>query len=263
VSTALREEAQGAEAGAPRVASLARGMAILEQFNRHPELGGAEIARLTGLAQPTVWRLCYTMKCLGVLQDAANGRMRLGAGALALGFEALSDLPLTEAARPFMQEIADELDAAVTLALREGTAVIYVQRCLGGRMEFSGLRVGTSAPILSSPAGWGLVAGLPGAERDALLGQLAASGALSAAMRAALERAMGAYAAAGYVETHGLLHPNLRAVSAPLARPGQVLAWALSCGGHDATFHGEAVARAGARLRELAELLSLFVPDPS
>ena len=261
MSAALQDGGQAASAGTPLVESLARGMLILDQFNRRRELGGAELARLTGLAQPTVWRLCYTLKCLGVLQDAAHGRMRLGAGALALGFEALSDLPLSEAGRPLMQEIAEELDTAVTLALREGTVVIYVQRCQSERLQFSGLRVGTSAPILSSPAGWGLVAGLPSAEREALFVQLDSDGALSSDVRRDLECAISAYEAVGYVETHGLLHPNLRAVSVPLARPGKAVSWCLSCGGHDVAFDGEAVARAGSRLRELAELLSLFVPD--
>jgi DNA-binding IclR family transcriptional regulator len=47
------------------VTALARGLEILRCFSAlKPELGTTEIAQLTGLPQPTVWRLCHTLiKC--------------------------------------------------------------------------------------------------------------------------------------------------------------------------------------------------------
>lgn len=45
------------------VASLAKGLEVLRCFTpARPELGTSEIARLTGMPQPTVWRLCYTLQ---------------------------------------------------------------------------------------------------------------------------------------------------------------------------------------------------------
>ncbi|MDP9094946.1 MAG: helix-turn-helix domain-containing protein, partial [Pseudomonadota bacterium] len=52
----------------PFVTALARGLEILGCFSAsRPEIGGSQLAALTGLPQPTVWRLCHTMVQLGFL----------------------------------------------------------------------------------------------------------------------------------------------------------------------------------------------------
>ncbi len=58
------------EAARPRhfVTALARGLDVLGCFTpERPVLGASEIARMLGLPQPTVWRLCFTLIELGHL----------------------------------------------------------------------------------------------------------------------------------------------------------------------------------------------------
>src|SRR5207237_1641253 len=73
-----------------QVTALARGLAILQCFTTtRKQLGSAEIARLTALPQPTVWRLCRTLVQAGFLGVApGTQRLQLGASVLALGFAA-------------------------------------------------------------------------------------------------------------------------------------------------------------------------------
>ncbi len=115
------------------VTALARGLEILRCFTpASRELGTADIARLTGLPQPTVWRLCHTLSNMGFLQPAAGGtRLRPGIAGLSLGFAVLADQPLAEIARPWMAELALRHQGAVSLGARDGNQMVYLQRCQG------------------------------------------------------------------------------------------------------------------------------------
>ena len=83
-----KPNASGAEsADRQYVTALARGLEILRCFGaRKPELGTTEIAQLTGLPQPTVWRLCHTLiKCGYLAPSPGKDKLRIGAGVLSLG----------------------------------------------------------------------------------------------------------------------------------------------------------------------------------
>src|ERR1700674_5219078 len=73
-----------------QVTALARGLQILQCFTTtRKQLGSTEISRLTGLPQPTVWRLCQTLLQAGFLNvSPGSQRLQLGASVLALGFAA-------------------------------------------------------------------------------------------------------------------------------------------------------------------------------
>jgi DNA-binding IclR family transcriptional regulator len=98
------------------VVALARGVAILRCFSpAQPELGTSDIARMTALPQPTVWRLCHTLRRLGVLVPGRDpARLRVGFGLLSLGYAAVLKGGVAEAAQPAMQAIADRFGLAVS-----------------------------------------------------------------------------------------------------------------------------------------------------
>jgi hypothetical protein len=61
------------------VTALARGLQILSCFgSSRAEIGGTQLAAMTGLPQPTVWRLCNTMQQLGFLTAAGGDKLRPG-----------------------------------------------------------------------------------------------------------------------------------------------------------------------------------------
>lgn len=63
------------------VTALARGLAILGEFESETSLGNREIAAHTGLSPATVTRLTYTLLQLGYLRQLPNGKYCAGAGA--------------------------------------------------------------------------------------------------------------------------------------------------------------------------------------
>ena len=97
------------------VTALARGLELLRCFGaKERELGLTELARRTAIPKPTVARLAGTLAKLGYLEHMeAEGRYRLGAGVLALGYSMLARLDVRDVARPMMRELAERAQASV------------------------------------------------------------------------------------------------------------------------------------------------------
>ena len=135
------------------VTALSRGLLILGCFDAtRPELSGSQIAKITGLPQPTVWRLCHTMLSMGVLVSVAGDRLRPGLPALRLGYSVLANLSITEAARPHMQALADRFGAACGIGARDGLDVVFVQRCESDSQLLMNLRVGSILAVRANRA---------------------------------------------------------------------------------------------------------------
>src|SRR5260221_698160 len=157
----------------PAVTALVRGLEVLRCFDyARKSLGSSEIARLTGLPQPTVWRLCKTLEQEGYLVAEAGGtRFAPGLAVLTLGYAALGRLDLAELARPRLQAIADRFHGASGMTTRDRLSILILGRCEGSDAYLNlNLRAGSEGPISTSASGWAGGAGAcenegPGAGR--------------------------------------------------------------------------------------------------
>lgn len=241
------------------VTSLARGLAILGCFGEgRRELRVTEIARMTGLPQPTAWRLCHTLRQLGYLRAASHDKMRLAVPALGLGFASLSGSSPAEIAQPYMEELAGRCRGAVSLGRRDGTDMIYLARCQGEQIIFANFRVGSRVPILTTPGGWAYLAGLEKSARNELLGEIRRADPRGwKDVKPKLDAALADYETRGYVLSLGLMHPQLNAASVPVIAKSEVLA--LTCGGIASAFGREQLETIGKQLQELAGYLAPMV----
>lgn len=241
------------------VTALARGLEVLRCFTPEtPELGTSEIARLTGMPQPTVWRLCHTLIQLGFL-TAIPGRatMRPGIALLGLGQAVLADQPIAQLALPEMSAIAAAHQGAVSLGARDGLSMIYLQRCNGSEIILANMRVGSRVPLATSATGWAYIAGLPPAGREQVIGQLAAAGLddwerTEHRLRAALE----GFDRTGYIINMGSLHERINGVAVPVVSPDGQTVLALSSGGIGEIFQPAKLKEVGLELKGLAAKLS-------
>jgi DNA-binding IclR family transcriptional regulator len=112
------------------VTALARRLNILRCFTASRiELGKMEIANLTRLPQPTVWRLSHTRVKCGFLTPSQTGeKLRIRMPALGLGFAALSMMGCDENIRQEMQRLAADFHAAVSLAAPDRHEMWIIQR---------------------------------------------------------------------------------------------------------------------------------------
>jgi DNA-binding IclR family transcriptional regulator len=257
-SGALRG-AQDSERDRQFVTALARGLDILRCFTpSSPILGTTDIARMTNMPQPTVWRLCHTMVQLGFLRNSGDGdKLQPGLPVLGLGYAVLSGHPISELARPYMQEIADRHQGAVSLGARDGLSMIYLQRCQGPLIVLPGLRVGSRVPLAYSATGWAYIAGLPPSERKVLLADIRkAEGKAFSETAPRLESALAAFEAKGFIINEGSLHDEINAVAVPVRAEDGSVTLTLSSGGISAIFNKAKLDTIGEELKALAAQLT-------
>ena len=219
--------------GQPLVTGLLRGLSVLRCFGLGREhLGSSDIARMTGLPQPTVWRLCKTLEHGGYLvADADGARFRPGLAILTLGFAALDTLELADLARPLLAEVAARFRGAASLSTRDGASMLYLQRCEApGTVLTVNLRIGSEVSIMRSGTGWGYLAGRSDAERKAVLKECrAADPATYAAFEKQALAAIAEYPKLGFVSNVDVFFRGMSTVAVPLADASAPLPYVLNC----------------------------------
>jgi DNA-binding IclR family transcriptional regulator len=237
------------------VTALARGLDVLRCFTRTtPALGTADIARMTGLAQPTVWRLCYTLIQEGYLvQTDRGGRLRPGISVLGLGQAAISSMPIAELARDDMQALASRFQCAVSLGMRDGHYMVYMQRMQGSQIILRDLEVGSRVPLSSSATGWAYLAGLPEAEREKIFKELKdIEKKRWPTLLPKIKESIAQYQRTGYIVNKGSLHAQINAVAVPVMSSDGTMLLSLSAGGISLVFDDKTLAEVGNCLKRLA-----------
>ncbi|NUS40818.1 MAG: IclR family transcriptional regulator, partial [Terrabacter sp.] len=123
------------EGAVPRsggVQSLERGFAILDKM---ADAGGvislSQLASDAGLPLPTIHRLVRTLVDLGYVRQEASRQYSLGPRLIRLG-ETTSRM-LGRWARPYMEQLAQELGESVNLAMLDGDQVVYVGQVMASQ----------------------------------------------------------------------------------------------------------------------------------
>jgi DNA-binding IclR family transcriptional regulator len=240
------------------VTALGRGLDILQCFTpATPELGTSQLARMTGLPQPTVWRLCYTMTELGFLVPVPDqDRLRLGLPVLTLGYAVLARQRIGETARPYMEAIARRYQGAVSLGVRDGLSMLYLQRCQGSSIILADLGVGSRVPLAYSATGWAYLAAIPDKERKQLIGEIRAVDRQKwAATEPSFEASLKKFKKTGYMVNLGSLHPQVNAVAVPVPSQDGSILLTISSGGISSVFTDKVLHEVGRELQGLAEKL--------
>jgi IclR family pca regulon transcriptional regulator len=155
------------------VLSLAKGFRVLEAFSaERPDMTLAEVARAAGIDNGTAFRFLSTLVMLGYLQRSADQRFRLTLKCLDLGFRAIGRTELRELARPLLRNlIGTEIEAA-SVAVLDGTEIVYIERVQAGLARLGvDVRIGSRAPIHSTAVGQAILAQMPRKAQQALLGK--------------------------------------------------------------------------------------------
>jgi DNA-binding IclR family transcriptional regulator len=240
------------------VTALARGLDVLRSFQPGDvSLGNLEIARRTGLPKPTISRLTYTLTQLGYLTYSdKHGTYQLGPGVLSLGYAMLSGLDIRERARPFLQELSDQVDATVALGARDRMNMVYLEVCRGPAAVTLRIDVGTRIPLAPTAMGRALLAALPASERDFLMGHVRKSTqdpAELSRIETGLEQALRDVGERGFCMSVGDWRPDVNAVGVPLVTHDRNV-YGLICGGPAFRVSRKALEKDfGPRLVELAK----------
>jgi IclR family pca regulon transcriptional regulator len=157
--------------------SLERGLAILGCFTpKRPVLGIADIADELGMSRSTTHRYVITLVALGFLEQGASRKYRLGLRVTDLGMAALNSTGLREHAHPYLEELRQRTSYTASLAVLDGTDILYIDRVRsfrrGQNMVELNVHAGSRMPAHCTAMGKLLLANLPDSVQRELLTSL-------------------------------------------------------------------------------------------
>jgi IclR family pca regulon transcriptional regulator len=135
------------------VQSLERGLAVIRAFDaQHPSLTLSDVAKATGLSRAAARRFLLTLVDLGYV--GTDGReFSLRPGVLELGHAYLSSLGLPEVAQPHLKQLAEATGESTSVAILDGTDIVYVARVSAYRIMSAAISVGTRFPAFATSMG--------------------------------------------------------------------------------------------------------------
>lgn len=145
------------------IEALTRGLETLSLFSaERPSLSLSQIVELLQLNKSTTYRVLSTLESAGYLeQDKVTRHYRPGLKVLQLGFSAIHTLELRQIARPYLEQLSQEVGETVSLAVLDEFRTIYVDRIRNQTIVGVVLGVGSSLPAHCTALGKVLLAGLP------------------------------------------------------------------------------------------------------
>ncbi|WP_062226722.1 IclR family transcriptional regulator [Aureimonas frigidaquae] len=153
------------------IRSLTKALRLLDALGEQPgTLGVSELARQLELDKSSVSRMLRTMEQSGyVEQDPKTQRYSLGIRMGVLGHKALRRLDLREAARPFLEALAEETGECSHIAILADNRAFYIDQASPRRGVVVDAPIGTLAPVHCTALGKTLVAFQPEALREEIL----------------------------------------------------------------------------------------------
>jgi IclR family pca regulon transcriptional regulator len=132
------------------IEALVRGLDVLKLFTQErPRWSLSEIVEALGISKSTAFRVLATLE---------------------LGFVALSGLEVRQVAHPYLERLALDLNETSSLAVREGTDIVYVDRVRNRAIVGILLGVGSRGPGHCTGLGKALLAELDPDELEGMLG---------------------------------------------------------------------------------------------
>lgn len=151
------------------VQSLARGLEIIVTFDdEHAEMSLAQVAQRSGYSRATARRFLHTLVELGYMRT--DGKVfALTPQVLRLGTAYLAGLGLPQVAQPHLETLSARVGESTSVAVLDGTDVVYVARVATRRIMSVGIVVGTRFPAYATSMGRVLLAALDETALEAYL----------------------------------------------------------------------------------------------
>jgi DNA-binding IclR family transcriptional regulator len=218
-----------------------------------------EVSNRTGLSKSTALRLLSTLAHGGlIIKDPLSGNYQLGPGCLKLGHGFMTGQGGFEAlAREPLHLLWEETGETVTVHVRTGRQRVCVDEIPSAHSVRYVAEVGASSPVYLGSAGRVLLAFLPPAELDVLIGgvRLVAPATGAVMDDASYRKELDAVRRRGYAMSESERILGGAAISVPIYKSGGVLA-SLSILGPSARLTRKARLAALPRLNETAAELS-------
>ena len=248
------------------LASLHRGLEVLDCFAAQDAWTLSDLAAHLGQNKATVFRVLHTLEQFGYLaKDPATGRYALGLRLHALGAAAVRHEQLRWQALPPLQDLAESTGETVHVGILHEGVVVTVQIVEGTHAVRMHSSVGKRSPAHASALGKVLMAYLPDAEVDAVV---AAHGlrrftARTITTPGALREALHRVRLDGYAQDEEEIEAGLRCLAAPISdRSGRPMA-AVAISAPATRMDADRIAALIPRVKAAAARISRMLGSPS
>ncbi|MBV8568376.1 MAG: helix-turn-helix domain-containing protein [Methylobacteriaceae bacterium] len=135
------------------MATLAKGLAVIRAFGEHrPVMTLSQAAAEVGLSRATARRILRTLAELGYVEQAGR-HFALAPRVLELGFRYLATQSWIDRALPLMKALSEAVEESCSVAILQGTEIVYVARVPTRRIMTSVLTVGARLPAFHTSLG--------------------------------------------------------------------------------------------------------------
>lgn len=156
-----------------RLQSLERGLAVLRAFSvTSPALTISEVAERTGLTRATARRVLLTLAGLGYV-EASRREFTLTRSVLELAKPFAQQHDAWDFAQPYLESLTERTGESASIAVLDGTEILYVARVQTRRLLTLAVTVGSRLPAHATSKGRVMLANLPDAELEAYFGRSA------------------------------------------------------------------------------------------
>ena len=154
------------ESGGQFVEAFARGLLVVMAFGEgHERMTLSQVAQRAGLTRAGARRLLYTLEQLGFVGHKER-LFFLTPKILRLGYAYTSSSPFWGYTHPILEQLVGDVRETCTLAVLDGTEIVYVIRNSVRAVVTGGSVVGTRLPAYVTSMGRILLGGLPARELD-------------------------------------------------------------------------------------------------
>jgi len=205
-----------------QVSALVRGISILKAFSpTAQELSGKELADLTGLPKPTLFRMLDTLCEVGLLRYSARvSKYVPGVGLLSLAAPVLARMSIRQFARPMMQELADHINGQIQLVVGCGMNLTYAELVQGVDSKVFRPEVGMHVSLTRTASGRAYLSTLDEAQGGPLVAKLKArDGERADWIQQRLDDARRDLDLHGFCRSHGDLHREVTSIAVPMRKP--------------------------------------------
>ncbi len=207
-----------------RIESLAKGLRVLSMFSeRRPALRMTELAEASGLPMPTLFRIVATLADEDYLEQLPDSRYRPGTKVLTLGFAALQDQDLVQAATAPLHALADATKETINFGVLSGDRVLYLVRLRTAEIVTANIQVGSTLPAVYASMGKVLLAHLDSTELDATLRPASfapGAGPNAVRTRTVLDQQLARIRQRGYAVQDQEVAHGLRSIAGPVRGGG-------------------------------------------
>jgi IclR family pca regulon transcriptional regulator len=200
------------------IEALARGLEVIQTFRSSSGyLALTEVATLSNLPRPTARRILYTLEELGFVR-IQDGLFTLTPKVLDLGTAFISSRSIWDITRTHLETLSRATGHSTSIALLEGSDVLYVSRVAVPKLVGLNASVGTRFPAYVTSLGKILLSSLSKQELDQVLSTPSLSGVTPAnpPSRAQLESELREARARGWTLTDQQLAPTVLSIAAPI-----------------------------------------------